>query len=248
MINVIVCVDDELFEHKRWNNLKNSIDDNTEENVNFIVYHPDKDPIPEITEFNTSIVKSKAMFYRFLIPEIFPDIDRYIYLECDSILNDDIKELWDFDLDGQTIGLAADPFDFSISDTMRFQGKVPVDDMFMLYNIDIHTERNFLSGQMLVDAKKWRTHKYTQRLIDFVTKYKTADMIAINCVFGRDMKQLHSEWSAPARYLDKDQVMKVNGYIEKDYSDSSLYHFHGKPKPWESNIRYPMVKLWRKYD
>jgi len=245
MINIVICQDKELYGKEK--NLVNSIKANTKEDVNIILFRPEEDPLPQITDFHTSIVKSKAMFWRFLIPEVFPELDRYIYLECDSIVTADIKQLWDIDLKGKTVAMASDPFSHKLCDIMRFQGQVPTSDMFMLYNVDIDNTPTLLSGQMLVDAKRWKVKKYTQRLIEFVQKYKTADMIAINCVLSGDIFELDKKWSAPGKWLNKDEILSVGDHPVKEYKNSFLYHYHGKPKPWEG-ATYLMMKLWRKYD
>jgi len=46
---------------------------------------------------------TKGVFYRLLLPEILLRIDKIIYLDCDVIVDMDIKELWELNLEGKPI-------------------------------------------------------------------------------------------------------------------------------------------------
>lgn len=51
---------------------------------------------------------SVGSVYRFLIPTLFSDIDKVIYLDSDIIVNLDIKELYDIDLTGKPLAAVAE--------------------------------------------------------------------------------------------------------------------------------------------
>lgn len=46
---------------------------------------------------------------RAALPFIFPDIDSILSLDCDTIVNQDISEIWDFDLTGVYFAAAVEP-------------------------------------------------------------------------------------------------------------------------------------------
>ena len=259
MINICFALDNKLQD--KIGNVINSINKNTKSEIQYYFllnsncdekYIPKNAKIsyvdiPEIKSFNTTLVKSKAMFYRWLIADAFPEVNRAIYLECDIMLNTDIKKLWDINLKDKIIGLVPCQFGQKIRSTMRYQGTVDSVDVFAEYNCDID-KTNYLSGQMLIDLKKWREMGLKKKLIEFVIKNKTADMIALNVVCQNYIHALDYKWSAPANQLSK----TLQGYapcINTDYSDAYLYHFHGMRKPWDKGyLNKKLLSMWEKYN
>ena len=175
--------------------------------------------IPEITTYCRGLVKSKAMFYRWLIPDILKDYDKAIYLDFDVILNTDIRKLFNIDLGNYAIGAVKDVYGNTIQKTARsdFQGNVNADEMFMKYNCDI-SKINYLSGQLLMNLKKWRQENITCRLIDFVIKYKTADMLPLNVILQNDIYELDYKWCAPANTLKENLKSNTPSMIHDDYT------------------------------
>ena len=52
---------------------------------------------------------SVETYYRFLIQSILPDYDKVLYLDCDTIINADVADLYDTDVDGYMLAAARDP-------------------------------------------------------------------------------------------------------------------------------------------
>jgi len=76
----------------------------------------------------------------FVSSDLSTDLKRVLYLDCDIIINQSIKELWDFDLQGKTIGTLMDAFS-----------------KYYRANIDLHeNDVIFNSGVMLIALQKWR--------------------------------------------------------------------------------------------
>ena len=46
------------------------------------------------------------MYGRILIPNLLPNLDRMVYLDTDIIVSGDLSKLWNFDLEGNIIGMA----------------------------------------------------------------------------------------------------------------------------------------------
>lgn len=261
MIPVVFCVDAAGL--KYINAPIQSILNNTKEKIDFWIlldrnitelpqgkkYKYQKVDIPEIKTFCRTIVKSKAMFYRWLIPDILIGYDKAIYLDFDVILNTDIKHLYNIDIGDNAIGAVRDCYNNTIRKTARndFQGNVSERDMFMIYNCDMDRP-SFCSGQLVMNLKKWRQKNITNQLIDFVVKYKTADMLPLNVILQDDIYELNYKWCAPAHTLKENLTPITPSLGNKDYSDAFLFHYNGTAKPWMAN--YPNKKLkslWSKY-
>ena len=46
---------------------------------------------------------------RLVLPELLPDVDRVLYLDCDTLVLQDIGELFDMDLHGRLMGAVSEP-------------------------------------------------------------------------------------------------------------------------------------------
>jgi lipopolysaccharide biosynthesis glycosyltransferase len=49
-----------------------------------------------------------AIYYRLLIPEMFPQYDKVLYMDCDTVVLTDIAELYDIEIGDNYIGAVAD--------------------------------------------------------------------------------------------------------------------------------------------
>ena len=143
-----------------------------------IVFLPGKD-IESLagTKINVnghSTVKSLSTYYRLLLPSIIPEtVDRIIYLDCDTIVNDSLHELMELDMQG-AFAMGADDC----------RGK--------LYRDEIGIPRDSIyinNGFLLIDLKAWRDNNIERDFIDFIHSHAGVvtydDEGVLNGVLGR---------------------------------------------------------------
>ena len=41
----------------------------------------------------------ESIYYRFLLPDLFPDEEKMLYMDCDILVNDSLQELWRTDIE-----------------------------------------------------------------------------------------------------------------------------------------------------
>ena len=90
----------------------------------------------KVPEYNGS----RATYYRLFFSELLPDLDRIIYIDCDTIVSGRIDGLIDHDLGGHTIAMAYD----SNNHVSKMRHGFGRDDEY------------YCAGIMLVDLKRWR--------------------------------------------------------------------------------------------
>ena len=109
---------------------------------------------------NTRKRWSYMSLLRLVLPEILPEEDRVLWMDIDTIVEDDITELFETDLEGCYVGMAEEPI----------RSKRP----FHYYN----------AGVMLMDLAKLRDGKYLE-LIDYVNRremdFPDQDVINLRC-------------------------------------------------------------------
>ena len=151
-------------------------------------------------------------YYRSFIARLFPQYDKGIYVDSDTILMGDIGELYDIDLGEKVIAARVDP-------------KVAMVPEFVSYvenALDIPAEEYVNSGVLLMDLKKLRKLHYITRMTDMIREYD-ADLVApdqdyLNVILKGKIMKLGKEWN-----------LQPEGEEPKG---AKLLHFNLSKKPW----------------
>lgn len=96
---------------------------------------------------------SISSYARLFVADMLPDeIDRVLYLDCDMIVCNSLRNLWNTDLKGCVLGAVQD----TISDaTKAAVGLMP-------------EERYFNAGMLLIDLAKWREQGTGRKCLSFI--------------------------------------------------------------------------------
>ena len=128
---------------------------------------------------------SVGALYRLFIPDVFPTLNKVIYLDCDVIVGIDIVELWNIDVSSKALAGALDfpglPFNYSIyQEKMRIilNGSKPekyINSGVLIMNL----ERIRNKGNLLKMASEWMLKRGRVAL--------APDQDALNAVFKDDI-------------------------------------------------------------
>ena len=118
---------------------------------------------------------SLSQYARLFVSSDLPaNLDRVLYLDCDIVTVKSIRELWNLDLHGKTIGALMDAFSRH-------------------YRMNIDLEPNdimFNSGVMLIDLEKWKEQDVEEKLLKFIAanngKIQQGDQGALNHVLSHN--------------------------------------------------------------
>ena len=167
---------------------------------------------------------TKCAYFRYLIPELCPHVNKAVYLDVDIILKSDIEELFSMDLDGFSLGAAAG--ERSFLDQFEWQRK-------HLESIGVSKTHNYFnSGVLLIDLELWRDLGMTDTLIKTTQKLsyllRFADQDVLNIIFDNNQfKDIGFLWGGLNVFAP--QEMKENKELVDAYR---LVHFCGQDKPW----------------
>ena len=95
-------------------------------------------------------------YYRFFLPKIFPDLDKVLYLDADTIIMRDIAPLFDIDINHFYLGVT---HDCEIVRASNFSGTKYSDYFTKILNVD--PQNYFQAGVQLVNLKKMRENILT---------------------------------------------------------------------------------------
>ena len=190
------------------------------------------DELSSIKYKNDCVHVNISTYSRFLIPKLKPDLEKVLYLDCDIVVNKDIKELYDCELDDYLI--AAVPENFG--------------DYNLAYKNNVRlglskNHRYFNAGVLLFNNKKFVENNIFDLLlkteIKCRKKLKLADQDILNIVFDNKYKVLDE---------------KYNWMSQKDFSNPNVVvrHYNTDTKPWNYTPLIdisivPDVSLYWKY-
>lgn len=182
----------------------------------------DRDVLYETSEYPIE------MYYRYYAPLIL-DYEKIIYLDCDIIVIDDIKKLYDEDTEGKPICMIRD---------------------FKYYINEIYTDFN--SGVLVFNTKKFEEQKIREKCLNILrnnTNYRFPDQTAINIVCKeniKELKPLYNYQTNLACYTKFKTKICKKKYKEMFKEKPIIIHFTYITKPYK-NIYSEYNKYFWKY-
>ena len=180
-------------------------------------------------------LSSSGNFARFYFAQLFPALDRIIYLDCDTIVQSDIVLLWEKTLlDGAL--LAAAPRDEPTFGGF-FNSKV-LDLYATRYGRNIDPSKpTFNAGVYIMDLNQWRSLS----LIDEIHYWMKENSKQPLWDFGTQPLQLIVSYDNWVKIDRKWNILGL-GYIDdiksKVLNEGKLLHWNGIRKPWLENGLY----------
>ena len=186
-------------------------------------YIPDVDKYKKWYELGNYKSFSPAMFYRLSIAELIKNVDKVLYLDCDIIVNDSLKELFEIDINNYYI--------------------ITVKDIYFLDSKKDINESYFNSGVILVNSKLWLESNVSELFENYyLNNYKNiyGDQDILNYCLKDKVKYLDNIWNYfPLKSL----------YDGKPIKDIKILHYAAAVKPWNDNGRvfYLADEFWKYY-
>lgn len=154
---------------------------------------------------------SAVYYYRAFIARLFPQYDKGIYVDSDTILMGDIGKLYDIELGEDVIAARVDPKVAMVPEFVEYVEKA----------LDIPAKDYVNSGVLLMDLKKLRKLHYITKMTDLVKK--DADLVA------PDQDYLNVILKGRIKHLNKCWNLQPEG---EDPKGAKLLHFNLSKKPW----------------
>ncbi|KIL35400.1 glycosyl transferase family 8 [Cohnella kolymensis] len=174
-------------------------------------------------------------------------VDKVIYLDCDSIINESLSELWDTDISNYHAAGVCD----TVSDDTKLRIKLGAN----------HSYIN--AGMLLINLKKWRESDIENQFLEFIRSYSGKvfhhDQGTINGVLYDKILLLHPKFNAMTTIftMTREEMMRYYG-MKSYYSDAELKQAAIRPvfvhftpafvnRPWIKGSKHPLVSLYKHY-
>lgn len=186
---------------------------------------------------------SQTACLKFHLPEIFPNLDKVLYLDSDIIVQKDLSELFNTDINNFYV---AGIVDFGVCH-LKLHYK----------ELNYKYEKYFNSGVMLLNLKKMREENITSKLIEYKQNQKNfyMDQDAFNMVLNPLVKWMSYKYNYQYCLLlmngNKKNIKETydeNAYkiLKKKGQGATIIHYAYMYKPWKYDIKN-ISKLFIKY-
>lgn len=162
-----------------------------------------------------------TIFFRLFIPVMFPNYDKCIYIDADTVISGDISRLYNEDLGNNYLGCIVDKSTIDNEILASYFEEV----------VGIPRDKYINSGVLLMNSKKLRELKIDEKFLDLYTKYGF-DVIA------PDQDYINSMCYGHIKYLSDiyDAMPNPNN---KEVENPVIIHYNLFLKPWQyENVQY----------
>lgn len=146
---------------------------------------------------------NRSIYARLFLPELLPQLDRILYLDCDLLVDADVSVLAELPLDGAVVAAALD-------EEARNPAGAPT----------------FNSGVMVMDLRAMRASGLTRQAVDAagIRNPRHGDQTLLNELLAGRWKPLDRRWNR--------QVFLLPGFSVFRSAPHALWHVYMGRKPW----------------
>ncbi|NIA09757.1 MAG: hypothetical protein GWP10_08505 [Nitrospiraceae bacterium] len=181
-----------------------------------------KDPFKNI---EVSYHFNSVIFYRFLIPSLYKEYRKILYIDSDILFLDNIDDVFNIALSNYI--LAAIP--------RTFLG-IPA-------HMKDLTKEYFASGLLLINTQLFIENNILEKSIKFLktSQYEMPDQDALNAVVMK-WEKIDLRYGIETAFLESNLPV-----LKKAKSDPAIIQFSGSSKPWQYMNDHPYKDLYWHY-
>jgi lipopolysaccharide biosynthesis glycosyltransferase len=191
---------------------------------------------------------SYGLYGRLFLPELMPNDNKVIYLDCDTLILRNLSELYDIELGSYWVG--------GVKDT------ISINYLYKLGLVDADVYIN--SGVLLINLDEWRKNSVTSSIISYIKSHSEdnslPDQDAINVVCKGNISILDPCFNvmSPLYLMSYENIIgyfNILNFYSKDKiirakKDPCIVHFTGYPdtRPWQKGCHHPLKRLYKRYE
>lgn len=171
------------------------------------------------SQLHTRDYFSQSTYYRLFIPEMFPELDKALYLDSDLVVRGNIAELYDTELGSNLVGAVPDSFVGGVEELRQYvRNRLDISDVGRYFN----------AGILLMNLEAMRQFHFEEvflNLLNAVTFQVAQDQDYLNTICRGRVTYVGHEWNTLPRGIA--------------VRDPKLVHYNVDTKPWHcDDVRY----------
>jgi lipopolysaccharide biosynthesis glycosyltransferase len=180
---------------------------------------------------------NRSTYYRLLMPSLFKNYDKILYLDCDIIVVSDLLTLWNTAIDGYAIAGVKDSINNQISGPCRL-GYDPKDAYFN-------------AGVGLWNLKYLRSINFDEKVKDYLKENYNRilfhDQDILNALLHGRYYELSIKWNLMGIFLRGADYVRLKEEWLDDMKKPCIIHFADTLKPWFKECDNPYKDLYWRY-
>ena len=203
-----------LTTHLKDENIDSILKHKTENSsIEFISLAKELDKVQDM--FHLRDYYSKETYYRIFIPNLFPQYNKVLYLDCDITVLADVSQLYNTQIHGYYVAAATE----EVMQTFEVFGN------YVEQADGINRKDYFNAGILLINCRRWRNNLIAERFVDLLNRYKfrvVQDEDYLNVLCKGNVKRISLGWNKTS-------------YKNDDFDDKDLKIIHWKInwRPWK---------------
>ncbi len=198
---------------------------------------PAGDTLPR-SELPASGIFSEACWYRLLLPELLPDVERVLYLDCDLLVLDTLQALWNTDLEDMPLGAVTDAAPRAARRAIQ---------------LGVPAAHYFNSGVLLMDLRRMRAEGTAAQIFEQARRHSAQlrypDQDPLNLVLHARHKRLPLRYNLQvACYTEKpSRLNTAAAELHDALARPAVVHFNIAWKPWHYRSKHPLRRRYAEY-
>ncbi len=177
-------------------------------------------------------------YYRFLIADILPDYEKVLYLDCDTVILNDVGKLFDTEMHGNILAATLDPEIPSL-----VMGKDPSMKSYLKDVLGFQEgDPYFQAGVLVIDLKEMRSFHSVEQWIKLVGerryRFNDQDLLNKECrgrYFALDMRwNTVVDCNHTRMQIIEDGPYSLYDAYTQARRDPYIVHYAGFEKPWDA--------------
>ncbi|MBO5203388.1 MAG: 1-acyl-sn-glycerol-3-phosphate acyltransferase [Clostridia bacterium] len=157
---------------------------------------------------------SKTTYYRLFIAEMFPQYDKAVYIDSDTVVEGDISELYLTDIKDAYVGACHEQAMVQVDEYGTYVEKV----------IGVSRHNFFNAGVLLINCDQFRMRFILDKFIQYLHTY--------NFVVTQDEDYLNLICKDHVYWLDQRWNTEIFGDIPYPIEEAKVLHYIMTSKPW----------------
>ncbi|WOL11112.1 putative galacturonosyltransferase 15 [Canna indica] len=184
-------------------------------------------------------------YMRIHLPELFPKLEKVIFVDDDVVVQRDLTSLWYLDLRGHVMGAVSDSLcdGKTFSDYLNFSNP-------MLTSPSLGLERDqcaWLEGLNIFDLQAWRKNNFTRTYQQW---------LKLNRQSGFSLWPMGSlppaliAFNGQVLPIERSWLLNALGWHMPDpyqLESAAVLHFSGPGKPWLETAHLELRKIWQSH-
>jgi len=170
---------------------------------------------------------NSVCFYRLLLPKLFKEYEKILYIDSDILFLNNIDELFQIELENNLLAAIPKHEYFSIPEYLKNK-----------------TKNYFAAGLLLINIQKYLDFKIYEKCLNFLEneeQHEMGDQDALNATVDKWL-ELDLSYGVETAFLET-QDKDLNSKIQ----NPKIIQFSGSSKPWHFRNNHPYKHLYWKY-